>query len=91
MPDATPTEVQRREDAAVLGVLAASYPALLSADEVAREVGDQLAVPDALARLRGAGLVRVVAPWTRIPLRRSFGDAWWPFFRASSSLCWWGR
>lgn len=57
MSDTTPVEIELREDAIVLDVLASAYPALLSLDEVAREVGDQLVVTDALARLHGAGLV----------------------------------
>ena len=57
MHEPTPVEIERREDAIVLGVLSDAYPALLSVEEVAREVGDQLATTDALARLYGAGLV----------------------------------
>ena len=57
MRELTAAEVERREDAVVLTVVASAYPALLAVDEVAREVGDQLATTDALARLCGAGLV----------------------------------
>ena len=57
MLHATPAEIERREDAIVLGLLAQAYPALFAVDEVVREVGDQLAALDALSRLECVGLV----------------------------------
>lgn len=43
-------------DSAILGLLLDS-PTLWATDEVAREIGDDVAAADGLARLAGAGLV----------------------------------
>lgn len=54
----SPAEADDQNDAAVLSLLLdldAQRP--WSIDEVAREIGDSLAVTDSLARLHGAGLV----------------------------------
>ena len=45
---------------AVAELLLDSYPALLSRDEIRREVGDEVGVDDALAYLEGIGLVHCV-------------------------------
>lgn len=41
----------------MLGLLLDAYPALLSLDEITREVGDRVAVEDALARSHRVGLI----------------------------------
>jgi predicted transcriptional regulator len=55
---ATPAEQDKRIDAAVMGwLLNEDVRGPVSVDEVAREIGDRVAVTDSLARLEGAGLV----------------------------------
>jgi predicted transcriptional regulator len=57
-PSDRPVLEEDRNDAAVLHVLLHSdVRAPLSTDEVIREIGDEVAVVDAVARLHGAGLV----------------------------------
>jgi hypothetical protein len=54
----TPADDEDRVDFAVLHLLLHSgSPGLWAVDEVATEVGDRLAVVDAIARLKGAGLI----------------------------------
>jgi hypothetical protein len=43
--------------AAVVKLLAASHPALLSRDEIRREIGDRIVADDALCYLERVGLV----------------------------------
>jgi hypothetical protein len=57
-PESIPAEQDRSIESTVLGLLLdpdAQRP--WAADELAREIGDQLATADALARLHAAGLV----------------------------------
>jgi hypothetical protein len=44
-------------DRAVMALLLSEYLGLWRADEIAREIGDDVEVADSLARLHGAGLV----------------------------------
>lgn len=52
----SPAERDDRIDTAIMGLLFESERPV-STEEVAREMGDQLATTDALARLHGAGLL----------------------------------
>jgi hypothetical protein len=56
-PSPSPVEDEDRIDSAVLALLLDDHARPWSDDEVAREVGDAIAVADSLARLYGAGLV----------------------------------
>jgi hypothetical protein len=53
---ASPAEQDRRIDTAIMGLLLDS-PALWSDAEIYREIGDEIATVDALARLAREGLV----------------------------------
>jgi hypothetical protein len=52
-----PTAQDAQIDRAVMALLLDQYQGLWRADEVARELGDEVAARDSLARLHGAGLI----------------------------------
>lgn len=60
-PEASPEELDRMAEAAVLALLLSEQPAQLTADEVIRALGDgrlsALAIEDAADRLKRSGLV----------------------------------
>jgi hypothetical protein len=66
----SPQQEDERVDRAILDLLLCSEaPGLWSADEVVREVGDPIAVDDALTRLSAGGLIHRLEEYCSPPAR----------------------
>ena len=63
----TPADEESQIDAAVLGLLL-GRPAIWAVEEIGREIGDDTAVSDSVARLYGTGLVHRM-DWFVFPTR----------------------
>jgi hypothetical protein len=50
-------EQDEETDRTIMALLLSQYHGLWKADEIVREIGDEIAVQDSLARLHGAGLI----------------------------------
>lgn len=63
----SPAEQDAQIDRAIMALLLDRYHGLLKVEGVARDIGDETAVEDSLARLHGAGLINRYKPFGGAP------------------------